>query len=217
MEKRLALITGGTSGIGFGAAKALAGSCDLALGYASNHERAQKAKEALLEHEGCRVELFSQHLAGYDDAKTLFDNVVHSFGKPPEILINSSGKIKDGFFLQTDSSTAYSGTSYRYDGDVPAGLEINVWKTVWQNYQSQLNKRILCKTWAGKLCRSESRDHRFYENISLGSCPPRYYRQFSCPRTDKNSHDIAYCKLSGKCFGQGNRQAHPCWFYRGTK
>ncbi|MEI7787658.1 MAG: SDR family oxidoreductase [Chlorobiaceae bacterium] len=104
MEKRLALITGGTSGIGFGAAKALAGSCDLALGYASNHERAQKAKEALLEHEGCRVELFLQHLAGYDDAKTLFDNVVHSFGKPPEILINSSGKIKDGFFLQTDFS-----------------------------------------------------------------------------------------------------------------
>jgi len=103
MEKRLVLITGGTSGIGFGAAKALAGTCDLALGYASNHERAQIAKEALLE-QGCKVNIFSQHLAGYKDAKMLFDTVVNSFGKPPEILINSSGQIKDGFFLQTDFS-----------------------------------------------------------------------------------------------------------------
>lgn len=103
MEKRLALITGGTSGIGLGAARALAGKCDLALAYAGNHERAQQAV-GQLEKFGNEVKLFSGQLSGYDDAKQLFDNVVSGCGKPPEIVVNSVGRIKDGFFMQTDFS-----------------------------------------------------------------------------------------------------------------
>ncbi|UZJ37476.1 SDR family oxidoreductase [Prosthecochloris sp. SCSIO W1103] len=103
MEKRLALITGGTSGIGFGAAKALAGKCDLALAYADNHDKAQEALRQLT-GSGGEVRLFAGRLGGYDDAKQLFQDVVSGYGKPPEILINSAGRIKDGFFMQTDFS-----------------------------------------------------------------------------------------------------------------
>ncbi len=103
MEKRLALITGGTSGIGLSAATALAGSCDLALAYARNHEKAEEALH-LLKDKCSRVQIFCRKLDGYVSAKELYDAVVTEFGRQPEILVNSAGRIKDGMFFQTDFS-----------------------------------------------------------------------------------------------------------------
>lgn len=99
----LALITGGTSGIGFGAAKKLAATADLALGYASNHEKANIAAEEL-RGAGARVEIFAQPLATPADAETLLKSVEEKFGKAPDILVNSAGRIRDGIFMQTDFS-----------------------------------------------------------------------------------------------------------------
>lgn len=100
MAKRLALITGGTSGIGFGVATALSDSCDFALAYAGNHDRAGKAKD-MLEKQGCEARLFPGLLSGYQDAEKLFASVSSVYGRPPEILVNSAGRIKDGVFMQT--------------------------------------------------------------------------------------------------------------------
>jgi NAD(P)-dependent dehydrogenase (short-subunit alcohol dehydrogenase family) len=98
--KKLALITGGTSGIGFGAAKALGSNCDLALGYASNHEKANVAKGELAGM-GFQVETFSQPLEKYADAEALVQAVEAKFGRSPDILVNSAGQIRDGIFMQT--------------------------------------------------------------------------------------------------------------------
>ncbi len=103
MEKRLALITGGTSGIGFGTAKKLSPYCDLALSYAENHERAEKAREEL-ETTDTNVKIFSKPLHSYADAKELVETVKIEFGKSPDILVNSAGRIRDGFFMSTDFS-----------------------------------------------------------------------------------------------------------------
>jgi 3-oxoacyl-[acyl-carrier protein] reductase len=101
MEKRLALITGGTSGIGFGAAGKLASSCDLALGYAGNHERAEKAGQEL-KAMGARFKTFAKPLHSYEDAGELLEQVTSYFDKSPDILVNSAGTINDGFFMMTD-------------------------------------------------------------------------------------------------------------------
>ena len=101
MEKHLALITGGTSGIGFGAAKKLAPSCDLALGYAGNHEKAEKAGQEL-EATGVRVKTFAKPLHSYGDAVELLEQVTSYFKKSPDILVNSAGTIHDGFFMAVD-------------------------------------------------------------------------------------------------------------------
>ena len=101
MKKRLALITGGTSGIGFGTAKKLVPSCEVALAYAGNHERAEKAKHEL-ESMGVPVKTFAQSLGSYEDAKTLVEQVRSEFGNTPDILVNSAGRIQDGIFMNMD-------------------------------------------------------------------------------------------------------------------
>jgi NAD(P)-dependent dehydrogenase (short-subunit alcohol dehydrogenase family) len=62
-DKPLALITGGTSGIGLGIAYALAPHYNLALNYAQNEIKAQKALHLIHDHFPItRVELFKKPL-----------------------------------------------------------------------------------------------------------------------------------------------------------
>jgi NAD(P)-dependent dehydrogenase (short-subunit alcohol dehydrogenase family) len=101
MQKRLALITGGTSGIGFGAARKLSPSCDLALAYSGNHERAEKAEEEI-KALGAEVKTFAKPLYSFEDAGDLIERVKSEFNRSPDILVNSAGTIHDGFFMMTD-------------------------------------------------------------------------------------------------------------------
>jgi 3-oxoacyl-[acyl-carrier protein] reductase len=105
MTRKLALITGGTSGIGLGIALKLAPEYDLVLVFASNTEKADKALEQLmtLVPDG-QFHLIQKKLSTPEDAKSLYDEVVAKTGIKPSILVNSAGRIQDGLFLGSDFS-----------------------------------------------------------------------------------------------------------------
>lgn len=103
MSRPIALITGGTSGIGLGVAKSLARDYDLALAYASNDE---KAAQALLEVEalnsGAQIKIFKGVLATKADCDALYAKVCETFNGTPAVLVNSAGRLQDGLFLAAD-------------------------------------------------------------------------------------------------------------------
>mgnify|MGYP000569074449 CR=1 FL=1 len=101
MGKHLAMITGGTSGLGLGAAKKLCETHDLALTYACDHEKADRAKREF-ETMDVHVKTFPKPMHTYQDAKELVEQVEEEFGRSPDILVNSAGCIRDGLFMSTD-------------------------------------------------------------------------------------------------------------------
>ena len=103
MSRGLALITGGTSGIGLGIAAKLAANNDLALVYASDDTKAAAAVESLRRLEpSAAVKVFRRALESESDCAGAFAQVCETFGDSPSILVNSAGRLRDGLFLSAD-------------------------------------------------------------------------------------------------------------------
>jgi 3-oxoacyl-[acyl-carrier protein] reductase len=103
MSRRLALITGGTSGIGFGIAQKLINKYDLALVYGSDHHKAEAAKAQLEQVMGdlassVKVHIYAQDLLKTEDIPALVKKITEDFGTAPTVLVNSAGRLRDGLF-----------------------------------------------------------------------------------------------------------------------
>ena len=100
---KLALITGGTSGIGLGIAKRLGKDHDLALVYANNDARAESAKAELQAlYPECKIAVIKKNLATHEDALGLFETVLVECKTAPSVLVHSAGRLRDGLFLGSD-------------------------------------------------------------------------------------------------------------------
>lgn len=101
--KRLSIVTGGTSGIGFSVAKDLAKNSDLALIYHSNHERAENAlNEIRMSFPSIKVAVFPCDLGDREQAETVFAKISEWHSQPPSVLINCAGRSYVSFMV-TDS------------------------------------------------------------------------------------------------------------------
>lgn len=103
MKKPLALITGGTSGIGLGAAMKLAPNFNLALSYASDESKANAAADMLKsQNPELVVKTLKKPISNHGEAAGFFAEVVETFGQAPGVLVNSAGRLADGLFMQAD-------------------------------------------------------------------------------------------------------------------
>lgn len=83
----LALISGGTSGIGLATARRLRGRYQLALLYQRNHERAARAAEEL-----AAARVYPLDLTSAEQVEAVYAQIKTDFQTTPEVLVNSAGK-----------------------------------------------------------------------------------------------------------------------------
>jgi 3-oxoacyl-[acyl-carrier protein] reductase len=100
MPRPLALITGGTSGIGYAVAQKLVHTNDLALSYLSNHDRAHAAADTLHTIDpGARIELLPGRIQSVESAHCRLENVIERLDSHPSTVILCSGSTSNSLFL----------------------------------------------------------------------------------------------------------------------
>lgn len=112
MQRSLAIITGGTKGIGFGIASELGSKYDLALSYLSDTTTATKAVEELkVLYPGIRVQAFQMDLTNFESIKKTYREIKELFNCTVSILVNNAGKTSQSLVL-TETIESYEELIY---------------------------------------------------------------------------------------------------------
>jgi 3-oxoacyl-[acyl-carrier protein] reductase len=99
VEGRVALVTGGSRGIGRAIAVRLAEGCArVAVSYRTNDDAAQETAE-LVRKAGAECETFKGDVTSPEDVEALMKGVGEAFG-PVEILVNNAGTTRDNILLR---------------------------------------------------------------------------------------------------------------------
>ena len=100
-DRKIALITGGSRGIGLACAKELAkAGCDIIINDICDAEKAQPAIDEL-KALGVNAYFYSFDVSNYDAVKENVDKMIAEHGKI-DILLNNAGITRDGLFLRMD-------------------------------------------------------------------------------------------------------------------
>jgi 3-oxoacyl-[acyl-carrier protein] reductase len=103
IAERVAIVTGGTRGIGLGISRALgADGVAVALVYRSNEEAAKSAK-AELERTGVRTLLLDADVSRTAEAERVVERVVEAWGRV-DILVNNAGVFQFAFLDEMDEA-----------------------------------------------------------------------------------------------------------------
>jgi short-subunit dehydrogenase len=99
--RKLAVISGGTSGIGLAAARSLLGkNFDLLLLYRDRHAHAEASRRSLMLSQLARVEILGVDIT-VSGAQEKIQSRLKTFDSPPEVLINAAGYSLERLFLRT--------------------------------------------------------------------------------------------------------------------
>lgn len=98
LEGKVALITGGTRGIGRGIVEVFAAQgAKIAFTFAGSVEKAQELEKSL--SNTTQIKAYQSDASDFDAAQKLVDDVMTDFGKI-DILINNAGITRDNLMLE---------------------------------------------------------------------------------------------------------------------
>lgn len=101
-EKKLALVTGGSRGIGKACALELAKSgCDVVINYAGNVEAASQTVEEL-KALGVNAEAYKFDVSNQEEVNENIAKIVEKYGRI-DVLVNNAGITRDDLFIRMDS------------------------------------------------------------------------------------------------------------------
>lgn len=98
LKGQVAVITGGSRGIGRAVALKMAGNgADVAVVYAGNEQAAEETR-VLAEQSGVRCKAYRCDVSNFEETKALVDTILSDFGRI-DILVNNAGITRDGLIV----------------------------------------------------------------------------------------------------------------------
>lgn len=100
MERKVALITGGSRGIGKAIAKKFAkAGYDIVINYVSESAELGKVKEEMIENRNVDILFVKADVTNYNGCEEMIKEVINKFGRI-DVLVNNAGITKDGLLMR---------------------------------------------------------------------------------------------------------------------